>query len=77
MQVPRWMRRRRPQEPCASECTQGQREAREALRRAEQGRRTAERRGAAVSEQAAALRGLREANHFAEMFRRSLQGGQP
>ncbi|WP_443058446.1 DUF7620 family protein [Streptomyces sp. NBC_00442] len=57
--------------------TPGQQAATHALARAENDKRAAEERQPQVSEAAARLRAARERNHFAELFRRAVEGGAP
>ncbi|WP_420492873.1 DUF7620 family protein [Kitasatospora camelliae] len=79
--TPRWMRRllcrrrsgvslvRRTSRP-----TPGQRDATQALYRATCARDEAQRQTREVEATAARLRAVREANHFAELFRSSMEG---
>lgn len=65
----KWPWRRR----CADR-TPGQAAADRALHRAHIDRREAEDRGPEVTETADRLRSIREANHFADLFRASIEG---
>ncbi|MGW3383378.1 MULTISPECIES: DUF7620 family protein [Streptomyces] len=73
--ISRLLRRRPEPTPTHSE-TAGHKEAKSALNRAQQARREVEATRQAVSRLAARLAREREMNHFAEMFRHELEGGQ-
>jgi hypothetical protein len=76
--IPAWLRRRSSRVSLVRQHprpTAGQREAVEALRRAEQARDEALARSVEVAETAASLRECRRENHFAERIRLSLEGG--
>lgn len=73
--ISRLLRRRPEPTPTHSE-TAGHKEAKSALTRAQQARREVEATRQAVSRLAARLAREREMNHFAEMFRHELEGGQ-
>jgi hypothetical protein len=73
--ISRLLRRRPEPAPTHSE-TVGHREAQSALSRARQARREVEATRQAVTHLAARLARERQQNHFAEMFRNALEGGQ-
>lgn len=73
--ISRLLRRRPEPAPSRSE-TPGQREAKTALSRARQARREVEAHRPAVDHFAARLARERQRNHFAELFRSALEGGQ-
>lgn len=75
----RWIRRllrRRPEPTPTHSETAGHREAKSALSRAQQARRDVEATRQAVAHVAARLARERQQNHFAELFRSALEGGQ-
>jgi hypothetical protein len=75
----RWTRRllrRRPEPAPSRPETAGHREAASALSRAQQARREVEAHRHAVAHLAARLARERQKNHFAELFRSALEGGQ-
>lgn len=73
--ISRLLRRRPEPAPSRSE-TPGHREAKSALSRARQARRELEAHRQAVAHVAERLAHERQMNHFAEMFRSALEGGQ-
>lgn len=77
--ISRLLRRRpepAPQRPAETGKTNGQREAESALSRAQKARRAVEAHRPIVDRVAARLAHEREQNHFAEIFRQALEGGQ-
>jgi len=74
----RWIRRllrRRPEPTPQRPDTPGQKAAEKALTRAQMARRDVEAQRPAVSQVASRLARERQRNHFAELFRASLEGG--
>ncbi len=77
--ISRLLRRRpepAPQRPKSTGKPSGQREAELALSRAREARRQVEAYRPAVARVAARLARERQQNHFAELFRSALEGGQ-
>lgn len=75
-----WRMRRRPSSSVSlvrrtPRPTPGQRDAAQALRRAERAREEARRRRPEVTECVSELRQARTTNHFAERFRATMEGG--